>query len=428
MITTGVAGAPWRASVTTWGAIEPLDGRGSLDWYVASQERWHTPRLESTVRQRRIQGTAVVETRVRIPGGDAVQRIYSVADHGGLTIVEVDNDSPNPIAVAFDRGDLLTERPIGEHPIQGIELPPGSFVLPVGHQARCRVAWRHTDAGPGRLPSDIADSEQVVRGWLALAERGSRFEIPSPTATEAVIAARCQILLGDIADPGDDPAAFILAMEELSRLDEPMEPWVPEVAVAVGEVARQQNWLADAAIDAAGRLLLRADERRAVRDLERLRRRRHQVEVPRPDGEPPEGPAAIAWLEGSLVRNGDLLPDGIPAGWIGRDFAVFDLPVDGRGLDTVSFAIRWHGARPAVLWESSAAVPLSSSVVAPGWETTEERGEALWPASTGSADAGTAGDDHAAYRSTGDEPTGDESTGDGPSGDESSGSWDISFG
>ena len=33
--------------------------------------------------------------------GDAVGRVYAVGDHGGVVIVEVENASPEAIAVAF---------------------------------------------------------------------------------------------------------------------------------------------------------------------------------------------------------------------------------------------------------------------------------------------------------------------------------------
>ena len=67
----------------------------------------------------------VIETRVRIPGGDAVQRVWCVPDAGGLVVVEITNDSTLPIAVAFDSPDVLCDRtpsPLGP---QGIELPKG---------------------------------------------------------------------------------------------------------------------------------------------------------------------------------------------------------------------------------------------------------------------------------------------------------------
>ena len=116
--------------------------------------------------------------RLRVPNGDVVQRVDSVADAGGLTIVEVENESTMPVAVAFDRRDVLTERQIADVPIEGIELPPEAFVLPLGHKAVLRIAVAHGAQRSGSLPSGLATSTQVERGWLSLTERASRFVLP----------------------------------------------------------------------------------------------------------------------------------------------------------------------------------------------------------------------------------------------------------
>ncbi len=49
---------------------------------------------------------------------------------------------------------------------------------------------------------------------------------------------------------------------------------------------------------------------------------------------------------------------------------------------TASFAVRWHGERPAVLWEQQGDTPveLSAPDLDPEWRTTERSGETLWPA------------------------------------------------
>ncbi len=81
----------------------------------------------------------MVETTLRIPGGTVVHTVWCSADRGGMTYVMVRNDSPLPIAVAFSRGDLWLPRPPTDVPIEGIELPAGSVVLPVGHAASAVV-------------------------------------------------------------------------------------------------------------------------------------------------------------------------------------------------------------------------------------------------------------------------------------------------
>src|SRR5205085_7083985 len=77
----------------------------SLDWWVGAGDRWHLPSREMAVRQSRPDAVPVVETAMRIPGGDAVQRVYAVPgsspEAGGLVVVEVENRSAVPVAVAF---------------------------------------------------------------------------------------------------------------------------------------------------------------------------------------------------------------------------------------------------------------------------------------------------------------------------------------
>ena len=190
-VTTGVVGARWRASVTEWGAIEPWDGSSAIDWFVAADDRWHTPQHETSTRQIRVDGTPVVETRVRIPGGDAVQRIYSVADGGGMTVIEVTNESTLPIAVAFTGGGLLTRRAPTAMPPQGIDLPADAVIHPIGHSATLTVARSHGEATV--LPQTVPSSDQVVRGWLAQTHRASRLQLPDAGLVEAVTAAHCEL-------------------------------------------------------------------------------------------------------------------------------------------------------------------------------------------------------------------------------------------
>ena len=152
-VTTGVVGQRWRASITPWGAVAPWDGSPPLDWYVAADDRWHVPRDESAVRQLRVDGTQVTETRVRVP---VVQTVYSCADAGGIVVVEVVNESSLPVAIAFDRRDVLTERPIADVPIEGITLPAGSFVVPLGHRARIRIGLAHQRSAGGALHAALS--------------------------------------------------------------------------------------------------------------------------------------------------------------------------------------------------------------------------------------------------------------------------------
>ena len=382
MITTGVVGRSWRASVTEWGSVRAWDGSPELDWWVAADDRWHVPSHEAAVRQTRIDGTAVVETRVRVPRGDAVHRVWSVADGGGFTIVEVENESTLPIAVAFGRSDVRTERPIADVPVAGITLPTDAFVLPVGHRATARIALAHDGSGAGPLPRDLPALESVVRGWVATVSRASRLELPPGgalgAAATAVSAQRCEVMLGSFAGGDSDPEAFAVGLCELVRMGEPADAWLPELAGAVAAIARRTGWRADVALDAAERVLIGAGERRAVRDLRRITRGRT---VGDPPDEPPDDVLVVPWVERRLALGGALLPVGLPCEWLGASFQVHGVPVGPAS--TVSFAVRWHGERPAVLWEvTGEPVELTAPTIDPTWRTTAPSGEALWPPPT----------------------------------------------
>lgn len=373
MITTGATGHAWRASVTPWGALEPWDGATPLDWWVAADDRWHFPADEASVRQVRVEGTPVTETRVRVPQGDVVHRVWTVADHGGLTIVEVTNESTLPVAAAFSHRDVLTERPIATVPIEGIALPPEAFVMPIGHAASVRVALAHT--ADGRL-AGVAPAEQVVRGWLGTTERASRLVLPDGWSRHVhdVTALRSELALGAaIPEAADDPAGFAIALGELVRMGEPAEHWLPELVEAVAALGPRAGWDADVALAAAGRALVRAGEPRAAGDLERIVSRR-----PAPSAAPaaaPEGVRLIPWVEQSIARGTALLPAGWPAGWLGQSWEAYGVPTTAGS--SVSLGVRWHGERPAVLWEQTGE-PVE--LTAFGWSSTERTGETLWPA------------------------------------------------
>ena len=385
-VSTGALGGRWRASVTPWGSIEPWHDEPVLDWHIAADDRWHSPQHEAAVRQVRVEGTAVVETRVKIPSGDAVQRIYSVPDSGGLTLVEIENESPLPIAIAFTRGDLLSVRP-PTAPIEGIELPQGSVAFPVGHHATLTVALAHDRRGAGALPGGLPPLAGVVRGWLAMVERASRLLLPDPLLSERVVAERCELALGGPEHPDDDAVAFLLAVGQLVRMGEQADPWLPDVAHAVEVAAKRgpHDWSLAAALVAADVVFAAAGDDLARKDLAALRKAM-RVQSVLPLTPPTEPARLLTWAELRLAEpTADgvaLLPTGLPQGWAGDNFEVYGLP-NGTG-GTISYAVRWHGARPAVLWDQTdPTTTVSAPALAPGWSSTEVKSETLWPEPVG---------------------------------------------
>jgi hypothetical protein len=95
-----------EAIVDPCGLVTPWEDGWSLDWWVGADDRWHLPSREAAVRQRLVGASPVVETAMGIPSGNAVQRVYAVrrstAEGGGeLVVVEIENASPVPVALAL---------------------------------------------------------------------------------------------------------------------------------------------------------------------------------------------------------------------------------------------------------------------------------------------------------------------------------------
>lgn len=402
-VTTGVTGHRWRATITPWGDVHPWAGAAdsrAVRWFVAADDRWHVPAEETAVRQRRLDGTPVVETRLRVPDGDAVQRVWSVADGGGLTVIEIENDSSRPFAVALSGGGLVTERPPAHVPIQGIELPADTIVVPVGHRSSVRVGIAHTSIaveGTARRSADrlvgAAPASAVVSGWLTVCERSSRLVLPDATLVEAVISARCDLLLEGPVDPDVDALGFLFDVAHLTRLGDGADAWLAAIVEPVAAVARRDDRRVDDALVAVERLALEAGDDRAAGDLAALVARRRADRLAARStltATPTVSPTAVelatesrgAYLdriERTFVSNGDLLPSGIPTPWLGTNFEVHGVPTSARSA--ISYAVRWHGERPAVLWEQTGTpVLLTATTVDASWTTSALSGEALWRA------------------------------------------------
>ena len=83
--------------------VAPRAAGWELDWWIGADDRWHVPGREAAVRQHLVDGMPVVQTSMRVPGGDAVHRAYGapVADVGEVAVVEIANESPAPFVAAL---------------------------------------------------------------------------------------------------------------------------------------------------------------------------------------------------------------------------------------------------------------------------------------------------------------------------------------
>jgi hypothetical protein len=90
----------------------------------------------------------------------------------------------------------------------------------------------------------------------------------------------------------------------------------------------------------------------------------------------------LSFVRDLLVRedgDGLALSSLVPEAWLGQGWEVHGAPTaHGR----ISYAVRWHGERPALLWELEphdgvGPVRLTVPGLDPTWSSTDRRGEAL---------------------------------------------------
>jgi hypothetical protein len=381
--TIGTVGSAKLARVDPHGLVTPADARWSLDWWIGADDRWHRPADEPSARQSLVESVPVVRTAVRVPGGDAVQHAYAVG--GDLAVVDVANESPSPFVLALvvrgardlavdgaivsldGRPALVTHAPpsrwaVGEvgtteevvrsgravsGPVPRRHERSGrleaAFLYPVAHRATFRAALRLGSAGEPVDPARLPGPDDAVRGWAAQLGRGMQVELPDARLAGALRAARASALLEAVIDPVD--------------------PLV---------VAALEDWGFDAEAGAAWSRLGWRARRVAGR---RTKEAGHWSDVAAQGGRG----APLLLAARSLLAHEDaagavtLLGD-LPPGWRGQPITVHDAPTRAG---PVSYAVRWHGPRPALLWEAPAGTTLRAPGLDPTWTTDEPRGDAL---------------------------------------------------
>lgn len=421
---TGILGNPWRATVTPWGDVLPWDGSEPLTWAIAAEDRWHFPDRESSVRQTLVSGVPVWETRVRVPNGDLVQHVWSASSGTGTSalLVEFTNDSPLPVAIALGRADVVTQRSVhrldeGERPWpsedRGIDRPP--VVVPLGHRTRTRIAIGQNASVAQNEIDSFPDWESVARGWMSIVDRASVVDsaetIDGVPLHEVVRRYRSSTaLVPPVRGDRSTAETWLVSHRELVRMGL-TDPDVPELVSALEQVLRSVR--RDRRIDAgradalrSGALVLGRFDKRALRDLDRavqrtLRRCGHIERgdlasslaacprVSRASIDDWSDPAfdVVGIFESEIATwtsldEVTLMPDGFGSGRLGVDFEAHRLPAGPNRF--VSLAVRWHGERPAVIWEVDGPEGLLlRSGADPQWSTVESSGEALWSVPSG---------------------------------------------
>lgn len=485
------------AAVDRRGTLTRTDVGWSVEWWVGAEDRWHVPSREPSTRQRLVDGMPVIETSVRVPGGDVTSRAYHavIGGIGDAAVMEVANQSPVPVVVAWAvvpgvsavrRIELLGGRSVvvdgrgalmlpgapragawsesgGADLVARIEGGPtdsrtasvtsragraaAAFVYAVPHGTTIRAVMPRAATGRHAATASVPSSADVGRGWAARLERGTRLSLPAGRLADAFRVNRAFLLLaaGARLDPRvayrvvaaldavglDREARAVLAVEHTGAPDRAtaaaasvsalavhwrltgdrttVDEAIPAVALAIRVLGRGSGgWVRRGLLDGAELLRAWGHEDVARRADALLARMEPADEAGDGDtGEDPidvdgllglvsDAPPTLVWSDPAVsaclvasVRR--MLVHGaaatatvavctrLPEDWKGEGIEVHGAPTE---LGTVSFAVRWHGERPALLWNVEArpgvdAVQLVAPGLSPRWSTTQRAGEAL---------------------------------------------------
>ena len=399
MTPVGTIASGVTAQVDERGTVAPVDARWTLGWWIGADDRWHRAEREVAVRQRLVDDTPVVETAMRVPGGDVVQRVFGVrAGDDDAVVVSFENTSSVPVAltvvldgvrklgvdgavVHVDRRPVLwfEKAPVrfaagkdveavaavvttGDAADAPVRLRRGAaaFVLPLAHRTTTSVV---IGSSP---PHGVPTVEQVVRGWKAQSDRGMRVVVPDPQLESTIDAGRRLALLTQ-----DD--ALVLA--RYGYRDEAVavaERQAPDIAAAADRLARSRTPDPVALLDAAEALTLAGEEQAA--EIARRAAASSADAAASPDRAPR---AELLDIRDRLLRETDhgvAVCNVVPDDWLGQGIEVHDAPTR---FGPVSFAVRWHGDRPALLWDAPEGIRITAPGLDATWSSDKPKGDAL---------------------------------------------------
>jgi hypothetical protein len=154
----GTLDGPGEPIVDHDGIVQVAPGSPSIEWWIAGDDRWYLPAHEHTVRQSLHHNTPVVETRMRIKGGDVCLRTFAVTVPSAtglrdVVVAEIENTTGVPCGAAFAvrPAGVVGDAPIGRVTIDGgVVRADGAPVLILPREPAGALAGRGAD-------EDLAD-------------------------------------------------------------------------------------------------------------------------------------------------------------------------------------------------------------------------------------------------------------------------------
>lgn len=168
----GVVGGSQVGWVDRRGRLYPSNAGWSLDWAVQVGDEWRFAGATSAVRHDLVDGNALVESRLRIEGGEVTHQVYAVPGSDGQVqvVVRLRNGGKVPVAVAAVLGpwNLHGAAPqsmtfgaraaaltVDGADVVGFSRPPAHVLTAgIGDDLSARLRAFAADAGSGRVATD----------------------------------------------------------------------------------------------------------------------------------------------------------------------------------------------------------------------------------------------------------------------------------
>jgi hypothetical protein len=355
-------------------------GGWSIDWWIGAEDRWHLPSREAAVRQTLIDGTPVVETSMRVPGGDAVICHYVwESPSGPQVVIEVDNRSPSPFAVALAVRPTNVEGPSPVHRLEWRDRSlwvDGGVALVLATSAQDVVLCDR--AGGDALDVLMARTNPVASGLLPVSSVAA-VDDPTGGATAAVVVPvahrtlmRALVPLGAATSRTGAPSAATVRLGTAAGSRRRLTPPQGAAPVSGGTPLETERFSAASlpapAVIAAG-WTRQTDHRLRIewpagRIGDAVTAQRHSLlltelgSASRPGVEDAEVVMALVTSGASTEANHRL------AGWVERTSARGELGIDPTSTAAVLCALDLHHAVARTVIADSATVAAAAEAVA----------------------------------------------------------------
>ena len=234
----GILGSGEIITIDPFGNISWLNSNNQrVNWGVGADDRWHFAENEKSVRQTLDEDGIMSETRMRVPGGDIVQRVDVIpVGTESAALLEFENNTPVPVAVAVileNYGQIEVDGTTASlkslqvvnaskqialccssDSIQalqtsienGIPQPPQStqkltdkntaLIFPLPHATKLRLLV--SSEGLTELPKleQCPSFKEITNGWRKHLSVGMQISIPENRTLNAINASRRHLLIG----------------------------------------------------------------------------------------------------------------------------------------------------------------------------------------------------------------------------------------